>query len=135
MVNLQSLYINHVLTKINFLAALLQPCIQTETCSHTNCNSICWQSALQTGKSESQPLQTKPPDLFFVPSEHDLAKGFKKDLSHSLPPHKPYDCATNLFPFFHPGVYMIRPIQSNKLWKTIFSSDRYRSSTRLTPRS
>lgn len=45
----------------------------------------------------ADPVQT--PDLSAVPAEyHNLAKVFSKDLALSLPPHRPYDCGTDLLP-------------------------------------
>uniref|UniRef100_A0A8D0D3W8 Retrotransposon gag domain-containing protein n=1 Tax=Sander lucioperca TaxID=283035 RepID=A0A8D0D3W8_SANLU len=62
------------------------------------CHSMCLGSAIPP-KLEDTPAPVKPPDVSGVPKEYlDLAEVFSKTRALSLPPHRPYDCAIELFP-------------------------------------
>ena len=64
----------------------------------TYCHSNCLQSAQIPATSESRPVPD-PPDVSSVPEDyHDLGLVFSKFHALSLPPHRPYDCAIDLFP-------------------------------------
>lgn len=63
------------------------------------CYSSCLNSALPPTVSASAPPTLSPPDLSSMPHKnHDLAEVFRKDQALSLPPHRPYACATDLLP-------------------------------------
>ena len=62
------------------------------------CLSTCLQSAVPP-TSSSAMKEVKAPDISNVPPEyHDLKEVFSKSRASSLPPHRPYDCAIDLFP-------------------------------------
>lgn len=47
--------------------------------------------------SHSSSFSVSSPDLSSIPPEyHDLGKVFSKERAISLPPHRPYDCSTDL---------------------------------------
>uniref|UniRef100_A0A1A8D4D5 Gypsy retrotransposon integrase-like protein 1 n=1 Tax=Nothobranchius kadleci TaxID=1051664 RepID=A0A1A8D4D5_NOTKA len=61
----------------------------------------CHVSCLGTARirSECRTPEQPPPDLTGVPKEYfDLLQVFSKDKASSLPPHRPFDCAIDLFP-------------------------------------
>ena len=63
-----------------------------------DCHANCLRTACSPAIS-SQISDSVPPDLSLVPETyHELGEVFSKQKAQSLPPHRPYDCAINLFP-------------------------------------
>lgn len=62
------------------------------------CHAHCLGAAQHSSPSPN-PASGDPPDLSSVPAEYqDLWEVFSKSRATSLPPHRPYDCAIDLFP-------------------------------------
>lgn len=63
------------------------------------CHSACLRSALPpTTNTDAPPVEA--PDLSMVHTEyHNLGEVLSKQKALSLPPHRPYDCSINLFPY------------------------------------
>lgn len=63
-----------------------------------HCSKICLRSALPE-KLDPEPVSTPAPDVSNVPKVyHDRHQAFRKDLTLSLPPYRPYDSTIDLLP-------------------------------------
>ena len=89
----------------------------------THCLSHCLRSA-QSPRASELGSTSAPPDLSSSGGVSRSRSGFSKSHSLSLPPHRPYDCASPFFPgpLFLVAACSISPVRNGSPWRTILES-------------